>query len=928
VIVKESDYLAHYGILRKSGRYPWGSGSTVTKRSKAFLDIIEQHKREGYSEAQIAAMYSTKEHPFKTTDLRALKTISLNEQRQQKVNLAVRLKEKGLSNVAIGERMGINESSVRSLLAVHEKESKDILQATANMLKRQVDEKGAIDIGTGVERNLPLSDNPAAGIGISSTKFNTAVAMLKEQGYVQHTVDVKQIGTGKFTTRKVLARKDVEWKDLVKNPDLIRPITEHSDDEGRRWDGGFQPPIHVSSKRIGIRYAEDGGAQADGMIYVRPDAKDLSLGKSNYAQVRISVDGTHYLKGMAVYKDDLPDGVDLQFNTNKSKVGNSKFDVMKKQADDPDNPFGAVTRQLLDRDGKVKSALNIVNEEGDWDKWSRNLPTQMLSKQHTEVAQRQLDLTFDRRRKELDAINSLTNPVIKRRLLETFGDETDAAAVHLRAAAMPRQATKVILPVTKIKPDEIYCPSLPNGEKVALVRFPHGGTFEIPQVTVNNRNPEARKIIGTSARDAIGIHHSVAERLSGADFDGDTVLAIPNRTGSIKSTPPLEDLKGFDPRSRYKPYDGMKTIDGGTWNEKTKSVDYHGKPPNRSNMQHKMGDVSNLITDMTIGGANTSELAQAVRHSMVVIDSEKHFLDYKTSYQDNGIAKLKEKYQGKGPTGRLAGASTLISRATQQTHIEERRARRASEGGPIDPETGAKVFVPTGRSYVNRQGKTVPIRERHARLAVTEDARTLVSKTGTPIELVYADHSNRLKRLANEARLDSLRTGNLEYSPSARKVYADEVASLNAKLNIALKNAPLERQAQSLANAIISQTRAANPNMDKDDLRKLQFRALAEARARTGAGKQRIGSPGHEITDREWQAIQAGAISTKKLNDILDNGDIDAIRRLATPREKLVMTSVKQARAQQMLDAGYTLAEVADQLGVALSTLKSSIYGQ
>jgi DNA-binding NarL/FixJ family response regulator len=928
VKLTESEYLKHYGILRRSGRYPWGSGANATKRSKSFLDIVNQHRQEGLSEAKIAELYSSPKHPFTTTDLRALKTIAINELRQQKVNQVVRLKEKGLSNVAIGERMSLNESSVRSLLAAHEKESKDILQSTSDMLKRQVDTKGAIDIGTGVERSLPLSDNPAANIGISSTKFNTAVAMLKEQGYVTHTVNVKQIGTGKFTTVKVLARKDVQWKDLVNDPSLIKPITEHSDNGGRHWDGGFQPPIDISSKRIGIRYAEDGGAKADGVIYVRPGKEDISLGRSNYAQVRISVDGTHYLKGMAVYKDDLPAGTDLLFNTNKSKVGNSKHDVMKKQADDTENPFGAVTRQLIGEDGRVKSAMNIVNEEGDWDKWSRSLPTQMLSKQRPDVAQKQLDVTFDRRRRELNAINELTNPVIRRRLLETFGDETDSAAVHLKAAAMPRQATKVILPISKIKENEIYCPSLPDGEKVALVRFPHGGTFEIPQVTVNNKNPEARKVLGSSARDAIGIHHSVAERLSGADFDGDSVLAIPNRSGSIKSTPPLERLKGFDPRSDYKAYDGMTTIDGGTWNAKTREVEYHGKPPNRSNMQHKMGDVSNLITDMTIQGANSEDLARAVRHSMVVIDSEKHSLDYKSSYRDHGIAQLKEKYQGRGATGRLAGASTLISRASQQTHLPERRPRRASEGGAIDPQTGAKVFVPTGRSYVNRQGQTILIKERHARLEVTPDAHTLISKTPTPIENVYADHSNRLKNLANAARLDSLKAGNLEYSPSARKVYAHEVDSLNAKLNVALKNAPLERRAQSLANSIVSQTKAANPGMDKDDLRKVQFRALAEARARTGAGKKRIGSPGYEITPREWQAIQAGAISTKKLNDIIDNGDIDAIRRLATPRTKLVMTSTKRARADQMLADGYTLAEVADQLGVALSTLKSSVYGQ
>ena len=926
MILKESDYLMHYGILRRSGRYPWGSGHTPEKRSRSFLDIIDQHKQDGMSESEIAKLYSTKANPFTTTDLRALKSIAVNKLRQQKIDQAVRMKERGWSNVEIGKRMNANESTVRGYLAAHEREQKDILQQTADMLKRQVEEKGAIDIGIGVERDLPLSDNPAARIGIASTKFNTAVAMLKHQGYAVHTVDVRQIGTGKFTTRKVLARPDVQWKDLVNDPSKIKLITDTSDDGGRHWESNSQTPIHVSSKRVGIVYAEDGGTKADGVIYVRPGVKELTMGRANYAQVRISVDGTHYLKGMAVYKDDLPHGVDLLFNTNKSREGNTKFDVMKKQTGDPDNPFGAVTYQLKDEHGKVKSALNIVNEEGTWETWSKNLPSQMLSKQRPEVAQKQLNVTYERREKELKAINDLTNPVIKKRLLETFGDETDSAAVQLKAASMPRQRTKVILPVSTIKPNEVFCPTLKDGEHVALVRFPHGGTFEIPQVTVNNKNREARKIIGASAIDAIGIHHSVAERLSGADFDGDYVLAIPNPHGSVKSSPPLNGLKGFDPRSQYKAYDGMKTVDGGTYNAKTREVDYHGKKPNRSNMQHKMGDVSNLITDMTIKGAGEDDLARAVRHSMVVIDCEKHILDYQSSYRDNGIAALKEKYQGRGPTGRLRGASTLISLASQQTHIEERRLRRASEGGPIDPATGKKVYLPTGRSYVDAKGKTILNKERHKRLAVTEDAHALSS--GTPIELVYADHANKLKSLANVARLDSLHTGKLTYEPSAARTYRAEVESLNAKLTIAQKNAPLERMAQSLAKSIVDQTKAANPDMDDEDLKKLEFRALAEARVRTGAGKKRIGSPGYEITDREWQAIQAGAISTKKLNDIIDNGDIDAIRRRATPRIDTVMTPARQAAARQMLSDGYTLAEVADRFGVALSTLKSAVYAE
>ena len=64
------------------------------------------------------------------------------------------------------------------------------------------------------------------------------------------------------------------------------------------------------------------------MIYVRPGVKDLRIGDKRYGQVRIMVDGTHYLKGMAVYKDDLPPGKDIVFNTNKHNTGRKK-DAMK-----------------------------------------------------------------------------------------------------------------------------------------------------------------------------------------------------------------------------------------------------------------------------------------------------------------------------------------------------------------------------------------------------------------------------------------------------------------------------------------------------------------------------------------------------------------------------------------------------------------------
>lgn len=877
----EDVYLAHYGILRKSGRYPYGSGGPEHASNKSFLDYEAQLRKQGLSEAKIAEGMG-----INTSQLRAAKSIARNAQRQEQIAMAQRLKDKGMSNVAIGARMKIGESSVRALLEPGVKDKADVLSATTNMLRDQVAKKKYIDIGTGVENSL----------AVSQTKLSTAVAALQEEGYKVHYLKVRQLGTGKQTTLKVLSGPDVPYKEVSNNREKIQQIQSFSEDGGRSYVA-MQTPLSVSSKRVAVRYAEEGGATADGVVYVRPGVPDISLGGARYAQVRIAVDGSHYIKGMAMYKDDLPAGVDLMFNTNKSATGN-KLDALKPLKDDPDSPFGAIVRQMVDpKTGKVKSAMNIVNEEGDWDKWSKNLSTQLLSKQSPALAREQLSVTYEKRKAEFDEIQRLTNPAVKKKLLESFADGTDSASVHLKAAALPRQRSSVILPINSLSEREVYAPNFRNGEKVALVRYPHGGIFEIPELTVNNNHPEAKKALG-QAKDAIGISSKVAERLSGADFDGDTVLVIPNNNKKIKTAAPLDGLKGFDPQRAYPAYEGMKVM-----SSRTKGFE--------------MGLVSNLITDMTIRGAPAEDLARAVRHSMVVIDAEKHKLNYRQSAIDNGISQLKAKYQG----GALAGASTLVSRATSTVRLPDQKARAAKEGGGIDTATGKKVFTRTGETYVDpRSGKTVLKTFETQKLAATDNAHTLSS--GTPIEKIYADHSNSLKTLANQARRAMVNTKSTPYSPAAKVAYSKEVASLNAKLDVAKRNAPLERQAQLLANAKVEAKKNANPDLEKSEIKKLQSQALTEARIRTGAGKQRI-----DITPSEWAAIQAGAISNNKLEQILNNADLDRVKELATPRTPTLMTSAKTQRAQSMLASGYTQAEIADALGVSLSTLKTTIEG-
>lgn len=892
MIIEEETYLEHYGILRRSGRYPWNSGSnSQDTRNRTFLEWIKDLRSKGLSETEIARGIEVS-----TTTLRAAQSIANNQQRQARINNAQKLKEKGMSNVAIGQQMGLNESTVRSLLAPGASLKADILTTTTNMLKDEVAAKGFIDVGKGVENH----------VGVSNSVLRTAVAAAREDGYELYYLKTPQLGTKNETSIKVLAAPGTSYSDVSSNREKLGQINQTTDDSGRTFFG-IQTPIAVNPARVSVVYGPDGGADADGVIYVRRGADGLSMGNASYAQVRIQVGDGHYLKGMAVYRDDLPAGTDLLFNTNKTDSGN-KFDSMKPLVRDPatgkvdkDNPFGAVVKQLgdLQPDGskKLTSAMNLVNEEGDWNKWSKTLSTQMLSKQKPQLARQQLDMVFERKRDEYNEIMALTNPAVRKKLLQEFSDGAEASSVHMKAAALPRQRSQVILPINSLRDNQVYAPNFKDGERVVLIRYPHGGTFEIPELVVNNRNREAKGMLGVT-QDAIGINSRVAERMSGADFDGDTVLVIPNDRGRVQTSSALAGLQGFDPRGSYPAYEGMPKI-------------------SPKEMQSQMGKVSNLITDMTIRKAPASEIARAVRHSMVVIDAEKHNLDYKTSAQENGISALKIKYQG-GPT---AGATTIVSLATSPVRVDKRKPRPASEGGPIDPTTGKRVYVNTGDSYINKKGVLTKNTTESKRLLETDDAATLSS--GTPIEAVYVNHSNRLKALSNRSRKDYLETPNAEYSPSAAKTYQVEVKTLTAKLNTALQNAPRERQAQILASAVVKAKADADPFMEKTQRKRIEAQALAEARTRTNAKKERV-----NLSDPEWAAIQAGAISHTKLTSILDNADMDRVRELATPRVTLKMTSAKTARAQSMLDLGYTRAEVAGALGVSLTTLDTVTGGE
>ena len=926
------DILMHYGIPRRSGRYPWGSGDDPYQRGgKDFLARVEELKKSGWSETPENIQ---KEFGLTTSQYRTEKALAKNERRALNVATAKSLKEDGLGESEIGRRMGVNESTVRSWLNEESETRMNQAKKTSDFIKKQIDEKGFIDVGSGVEREL----------GISRERLNQSLELLEREGYPVYGGRIPQAtNKGKFTTVKVVCPPGTEHKDIYDafNNNKVKSINEYVSHDGGDTFDKYMPPKSFDSKRLKIRYAEEGGLDKDGVIEIRRGVDDLSLGNSRYAQVRILVDGTHYLKGMAVYSDDMPDGVDIVFNTNKSKdvpaLGPKNNTVLKPIKDDPDNPFGALIKAggqsyYIDKDGKRQlSPINKTREQGDWDEWQDALPSQFLSKQSLSLARKQLNLAASDKMAEFDEINSLTNPTVKKHLLKSFADDCDAAAVHLKAAALPGQKYHVIIPINSLSDNEVYAPGYEPGTKLALIRYPHGGPFEIPILTVNNKNADGKKIIGPTSVDAIGINKNIANRLSGADFDGDTVMCIPthDKFGKVKivggdSTPELKGLKGFDPKLKY---------------AYSKEDIESGKARIMKNTQTEMGVISNLITDMTLLGASNDELAAAVRHSMVVIDAEKHKLNYKQSEIDNNISALKKTYQRHVDADgnvRYGGASTLISRAKGETPVIKRQGTpqinikgkpwydpNKPEGSLIyktaDDATYevTKVNKKTGEKTTVTKYRT----QKSTKMAETDDAYSLVSDFNTPMERLYADYANKMKSLANQARKEMVSTGKIKYDANAKAVYQKEVDSLESKLNIALLNAPRERLAQLKANAEINAKRQNDPDMKPGDIKKASQQALTKYRNEVGsvARSQRSIS----ITDKEWEAIQAGAISESKLIKILNNTDIDILREKATPKTRTTVSQAQINRIKALSASNYTLADISKKLGLSTSTISN-----
>jgi DNA-binding CsgD family transcriptional regulator len=994
--MSDEEFLEHYGMPRRSGRYPWGSGEDPYQHEPDFLSRVEQLKAKGWQETPENIK---KEFGLTTSQYRIEKSICNDERKALDIARAKSLKADGLSTSEIGRRMGVNESTVRGWFDQEQKARYNQSKATAEFLKKQVDQKKMIDVGKNTEFDL----------NVSREKLDTALYLLEREGYHVYGGRVPQpTNKNQMTTLKILAAPDVEHKEIFQY-DKIQTINDYiSRDGGDSYEKKYHYPASLNSKRVKVilkdEIGPDGfkGDDLDGVIQIRRGVKDLDLGNSRYAQVRILVDGNKYLKGMAVYSDNIPDGYDVVFNSNKK----TREDAFKSIKNDPDNPFGAAIKPNTEggqywydpKTGQHVSAntkgaklglINKTREEGDWSEWKDSLPSQFLAKQSKTLAQKQLNLAKATKEAEYDEIMSLENPTIKKYYLKKFADSCDSAATDLKAAALPGQKTHVILPINTLKENEVFAPQYKDGSKVALVRYPHGGTFEIPILTVNNKDKAASKIIGKDAIDAVGINKKVADRLSGADYDGDFVIVIPTHDpkGKVKitSTPELPGLKGFDTKS-YK-YDEIRTDKNGKEHYYRNGKEF--KIMKNTNTQ--MGIVSNLITDMTIQGASNDELARAVRHSMVVIDAEKHKLDYKQSYVENNISQLQRKYQPKfdkdGNVIRGGGASTIFSRAKGEIQIDKRKGQAKinikgkswydpskPEGSLIytkaddkdlyyaldkyDKKTGVrtlyttdgrqikydttsngdiKKYAPvmrkdknTGEVYFTNPDGSIKYKTKARTQAITnmsntDDAMTLISSYRHPKEILYAEYANSMKALANKARKSMVSTGNLKYDPNAKKIYAKEVSELEAALNNALKNSVKERTATRFAASEINERKRTQPDLKSEDIRKLSQRSMSKYREQVGAATRR--ERNIIITDRQWEAIQAGAISENKLKSILANSDPDSLRQKAMPKKISGLTNAQVARIRAMNNSNFTINQIAEKMNVSPSVVSKYLKG-
>lgn len=898
VILNDQSEIMHEGQKYRSGRYPYGSGENPYQHDPKFGEAWAwrekykavkadlSSKNPNVSQAEIAHAMGLKS----TDELRKKLSYNAEVLREARLKSVESMTQDGKSISEIAKRLNASESAIRKdLKAIQESGSSLVasnrqtkVQNIVDVLKAEVEEKGYIDVGKGSSYE----------IGVTETALKSALKQMEEEGYYVHSIFERNLNNPSHYTNILTLTKNPSKQDVWENHlGDIQMLGVKTPDGGYSFMGkqGLHPPKILDASRISIRYGNQGGEDFDGAIGIRRGAEGLDLGKSNYAQVRIltELDGGQkaYLKGMVFYTDDIPEGKDVVFFTNK-RTGTAPIDVFKKASENADNPFGATIKE-----GGQRGYLNVVNEEGDWLEWHAGFPAQFLAKQSPRLVKDRLKETLKSHQEEHDIIMKVSNPVVRQELLSQYARGCETKARELRALATAGAGAHVILPSTKIKPNEVYAPNYENGERVALVRYPHGGPFEIADLVVNNRNKAAAAMIGSNAKDAIVLHPTAARKLSGADFDGDTVYVFKNNDGRIKTDPYPAALKDFDPKDYKVP--GLSSDPGQTMSKECRNI--------------QMGVTTNLIHDMTEKGATPSEKVRAVKHSMVVIDAYKHNLDYKKSYVDNGIQELREKYQFRGYTkagNPSYGASTIVTRAKNPTY---------------EPVFNEK----TGEAVVSKKTGEQAMRKKYT-MDVTADAMDLVAKdakgSAKIIEIEYANYANTMKAAQNTAMKEAADIKMPKWNKSLGAKggkYEKEIESLNKKYRDAMANKPRERQAQILTARNYNAIKDLYDN--KEDKKRARIQVENAARKATGSKAYQVQV---RFTPKEWEAIEAGAVSASRLKELLRVADMSSVKEMALPNNAKTVSTAMESRIKSMASSGrFTQDDIAKRFGISARTV-------
>ena len=230
------------------------------------------------------------------------------------------------------------------------------------------------------------------------------------------------------------------------------------------------------------------------------------------------------------------------------------------------------------------------------------------------------------------------------------------------------------------------------------------------------------------------------------------------------------------------------------------------------------------------------------------------------------------------------------------------------------------IYKEKGRTYINKKGERVKAEQTVPLVSTIDDMRKLSS--GTTQENLYADFGNKLKALANQARKEAANTKGSKYSATANKIYKKEVEHLESALSIAERQAPRERRAQAIANSVVKAKIQDNPELEdksyKKELAKIRSMAIEDARAAVGAS----GSKSRIVpTDREWEAIQSGALSSSKIERIIRHVNDEDLKERVMPKPNATLSNAKQSKLKQMRTSGYTIAEIAEALGVSTGTV-------